>query len=372
MTTTMMFESAALADAVKKAAQIAPAKSGMAFDKAAGIVLDVFPDEEVSCIIRATDMNIFYSEVVSSLESSGPQTRWRLSSHALTAVVSGLPASAGKVTFKQDGNKIVVTSGRMRASLVLMDSDYYPEWDMFDSSGMSAVTGMGGKIAQVEWAASKGADFPWCGVYLNGTHAIATDRYRLCSTPLAIPLPHPIIVPAGVLGTILRKVGDTEVALDGTVLNVAPDSYTQIRTTLLGGDYPPVERIMRRDYPQSVNLKKSHLIDVLKRASQFAGADRDPVIRTFWGKGEVAAMMDNPEIGMLGDVVEVPGQIEHKRVTLWFAPKYILDGLERAASENITIKYDDQNPLAPVYIDGGGGQEIWIVPRKEPRGSSDE
>lgn len=369
--TRMVFESATLADSIRKAAQIAPRKSGVAFDKASGIVLEVYPGEEVSCIVKATNITLYYSEVVSSIEGDGSATRWRLPVAALEAVMGSLPPAVGKVTFEQTGNKIAISSGRMKASLILMDVEYYPDWAMFDSEDMTSVTSLGGRLEQVEWAASSNADPPFGGVYLNGTHAIATDRYRLASTPLAIDLPRPVILPAGILSGILRKVGDTEVALDNGVLNIAPDPYTQIRTSLFGGDYPPVERVMKRDYPQTVEISKSLLSDVLKRTLAFSGANRDPTIQTFWGKGEVAAMMHNDEIGMLGNVVEVSGQIPHKRCTMYFTPKYLLEALDHAPNDKITISYDDQNTSGIVYINGGSGWESWVSARNKPGPSSD-
>lgn len=367
--TSIVFESATLADSVRKATQVSPRKSGAAFDKAAGVVLDIYPGEDVECVIKATDTSLYYAEVVSCLEATGEASRWRLPSIALEAVVGSLPASAGKVKFEQVGSKVAVSSGRMKASLLLMLIDYYPDWEMFDATGMTSVSSLGGRIAQVEWAASSTPDPPLGGVYLNGTHAIATDRYRMARTPLTIDIPQPIIVPARTIPGLLRKVGDTEVSLDRGVLNIAPDPYTQIRSAILGGNYPDVERVMRTDWPQMVTVDKTLLADMVKRTLSFAGSERDPVIRTIWGKSEIACMMDNAEIGMLGNVIEVPGQAAHKRCDIWVTPKYMLDALDNAPNKEVTIGYDDENTTGAMYVDGGSGWEAWFQTRNKPKPS---
>lgn len=363
--TSIVFESATIIDVVKKAARVAPGK-GHAFDKANGIIVQVTPNEEVKCLIRATNLDVFYSEVVGCVESEGDDVVWRLPSQLLAAVLGKLPIGSGKqIKFSQDGNKVNVTSGRLRVIMNLADATYYPEWDMFDGSSLSTVSGLGGRLSLVEWAADSGAQPPYNAVYMDGEYLVATDRYKVARVPMKVDLPHPVVVPAGLLGASLKSMGDTALGVSGTMLHLMPDDFTQIQTVIFDVQYPPVSSVMRTDYPVKVEVPKVQLIDMLDRANQFASADRSPLLRMYFGKSEIAAMMANDEIGLIGDAIEVPGQIPHRRCEIKFTPKYIIDAISKSPNDKVTLMYDPENANRTVYVDGGSGYECWVLPRRD-------
>lgn len=371
MSTTIVFESAVIADAVKKAARVAPAKSGHAFDRAAGLLIDIYPQDDVKCLIRSTNLDVFYCEVVGCVEVEGKETRWRLPSTVLSTVVGTLPIGSGRqVTFKQEKNQVIITAGRMKATMQLMDPDSYPEWELFDSNGMTIVSNLGGKISQVEWAASAKNDIPYSGIHLDGEFITATDRYRLARIPCQIDLPRPVVVPAGLLGSAIRQTGETGIAVLGSTLQLSPDPYCQVQTVIFDADFPNVSKITSQTYPQRVEIRKSDLLEKINRATAYQGADRSPVLRTYFGREEIGVMMSNHEIGMLGDVVECPGSITHKRVMINFTPKNLTQAIEKAPSDRVVLCYDDVNVLRPMHISDGSGYEAWVVPRKDIESNS--
>lgn len=366
MTTSITCENAAIAEAVKKAARVAPNKSGMAFDKAAGIVLEVNPGSQSSLLVRACNLDVYYTESVSSITCTGEPTRWRLPTQPLLAVLGTLPIGTGKtVTLTQDGNRISISSGRLKASLVLMLIDSYPDWDMFDSSELSTVTGLGSKLSAVEWAASAHNDPPLCGVHLDGTSAIATDRFSLARVPCKLDLPKPITIPAGILSGLLFTMGDTAVGINGHQLLLAPSDFMQVITVIYDIDYPPVGRVMITEYEQTVEVSKGALLDKLNRANQFAGNDRAPMLKVYFGKGEIAPLMVNPEVGLIGDVIEVDGQIPHPRVELKFTPKNIISAVNRAPGDRIKLGYNPTEANKPLYVSDGTGYESWVPLRRD-------
>lgn len=366
--TTVVFENATIADAVKKAARVAPSKSGHAFDKAAGIVLDLFPDDDVKCVIRATNTDIFSAEVVGVLEATGPEVRWRLPSMVFAGVVGNLPITNGKtVTLEQDDSRIKITSGRTKATIIQMDASYYPGWDSFDPAGMSQVNGLGGKLELIEWAASTAPQPPLCGVYLDGNYAVATDRYRLARIPLRLNLSRPIIIPAGILGSVLRPMGDVGLAVRGSTLEISVDGYHQVQTIIYDMDFPNISKVMQTDYPEQVEVAKTAMLEMLGRANNFAGADRTPILRMYIGREEIAVMMTNDEIGLLGDVVEVSGQATHPRMEIKFTPKNLIDAIGKAPGSKVILHYDPENPKRPMLVSDGSGYECWIVPRSDIR-----
>lgn len=363
MLTKVVFETATVADAAKKAARVAPSKAGSAFDKAAGIVLDIFPDEDVKCVIRATDTDVFSTEVLATVAASGPEVRWRLPSVVLANVLGQLPIGHGQqVAFEQIGSEINITAGRMRAKLRLMDASYYPDWDVSDTLGMLPVSGLGGRLAMVEWASTSDREPPMCGVHLDGEYAIATDRYRLVRVPCRVALPHPVTIPSNILGNVLKPLADVNCAVQGGTLHIAVDDYTQIQTVIYDLPYPDVKRVMKDEYPEKIEVGKGLLMSKLSVASSFAGAERQPVLQIFIGKQELAVYMTNQEVGLLGDVIELGEQAHHPRATIRFNPKNLIQAIEKAPSDKIQIGYDPDNVIAPLYINGGSGYEAWVVP----------
>lgn len=365
--TTAVFETATLADTIKKAARVAPAK-GQAFDKAAGLVLDVAPDVTQ---VRATNLEIYYMEWVDSMKVEGDRAVWRVPAALFASVLGSLPIGTGKtVELRQDGNLLHMSSGRTKARFNLLDPEYYPIWTVFDPDNLVKANDLGGRIAQVSWAASgNAADVPWNGVHLDGQMAVATDRYRLATVPLAIPdLVHPVTVPGALLATVLKQTGEVDITVEGTQLLLMPDEHSQVRAVCYAQEYPPVQKIMRRDQPRQLQVHKSALVEMISRAQNFAGSDRTPILRLFIGQEEVAVMMSNHEVGMLGDVVDVTGYADHKRCEFKFTPKNLLDALNAAPNDEVVLAYDDEKKARTMRIDGGSGYEAWIAPRADTAG----
>lgn len=370
--TSVTFETATIADAIRRAARIAPGKAGHAFDKAAGIFMEINPAGDVQCLIRATNIEAFHTEIIATVASEGEPTRWRLPSALMSNIVGSLPPKSGAtVKFTQENRKIRITTGKMRASMNLIDNESYPDWEMFDGTQLTMVSGLGGRVGMVEWAANNDGNPPLCGVYLDGQYAVATDRYRLARVPCRIEnLPKPIIIPSGILGQALKTMGDTGVMATESQLLLAPDDYTQLRLSMYDATYPPVHLIFATEYEAVAEVNKSDLLEKIARANQYAGAERNPRLRTFWGKGEIAVMMENEEVGIVGDVVECPGFLDHPRIEVQFTPKNLSDALNNAPESKVKIHYGYSEAgvkQSTIKIDGGAGYEVWVMKRQEAR-----
>lgn len=368
--TTITFETSTLADAVRKADRVAPSRSGQAFDKAAGIVMDIFPEGDISCVIRATSLEVFSAEAVSALHVEGEETRWRVSSMAFAKVIAALPIGTGKtVTLKQERSEVKLTSGKTRGALRLMDPTYYPSWESFDPDGMSSITGLGSKLELVEWAASTAPQPPLCGVYLDGEYAMAADRYRMARVPARIDLAHPVTIPAGILSGVLKPMGDVSLALRESLLEVAVDDYHQVQVTVYDMKYPDIRKAMRTEFPETVEVDKGAFLGMINLANTFSGADRNPVMKLYFGREEIAAMLENADLGFIGDSIEVPGQITHKRCELRYAPKYLTDAISKAPGTKLKVSYDPNGRSALYIHDDSTQYEAWIAPRSEPKPS---
>jgi DNA polymerase III sliding clamp (beta) subunit (PCNA family) len=370
--TKVVFETAAIADAVRKAAKVAPSK-GAAFDKASGIVLEINIDEgEYSCVVRSTDLIVFYSEWVTIAEAEGERTKWRVPADLLAGVIGSIPTKNKTVTFEEKdaerGRIVHLSSGKIKAKFILNETSYYPEWDIFDPEGLFPVENFIKKISLVDWACDKTP--PLSGVYLDGQCAVGTDKYKVVRVELPIDpenFSDPIVLPTRTLVSVLGdRNPEISLAVDETELLVMPDEFTQIRTILFAEDFPSLERAMRRDHPDSVRVKKTSIIEMINRSLHFVGGERNPTLKVYLGKSELAVFMNNQEVGLLGDVLDVDGA-EHSRVTFNFNPGNLLQSIERSPSEEVTLHYDHENPLFPLRVEGPS-YEAWIAPRRDMDG----
>lgn len=381
--TRVVFETATIQDALKKAEKVAPSR-GEAFDKAAGIKLTVMADSD-QVMVQATNLEVFYTEWISTVSIDLPdgveEVEWRAPSRTVAALVGSFPIGSGReVTFDQPGSgrTLKISSGRTRGSFQLIDVTMYPQWDIFDPDDLIEVEDFTARLAQVEWACSDDAESSFNGVNLTGDYAQACDRYRAARVPLKIdaatawPFASDVTIPSRILTQVMRATGTVQMGCTPTELLVMPNEGVQMRARLFGQEYLSLEKIVGTEYDHRIVCRKTGLLEILNRAMLAAGADRFPSMQIFVGKGEIAAMMSDGSEGMIGDILPVPGYAEHDRATLTFTPRNLIDAIDKCPSEQLTFSYDPSNPLKIIKIDDGAGYEAWVMARKAKSESQGE
>lgn len=364
--TSVTFETATIADAIKKASRVSPAK-GKAFDEAGGIVIEITTGESPQVIIRATNLDVFQTEWVDCVRAEGEDAIWRLPTGLLASFMASLPIGTGKEVVLQEIKQglyshIKISAGRAKAKLNLLDVTDYPSWGTFDPDDLTPILDFGGKVDMVEWAANSSEQPPLSGVNFTGTEVQATDRYRVAVAPLIIPgLEEPATVPSGILGQILKQTGEVRVKFTEHQLFMMPDSTTQIISVIYGAPYPKMKKIKDRERPQSFTVRKDDLLAVINRSTLASQTERVPTLRMFIGAEEVACMTEGTDQVYVGDILEVAGQCTHERFEIKFTPKNLVDSLNKVPNERVTIGYDISNPMAVLYLNGGSGFEAWVV-----------
>lgn len=372
MPTRVTFEPGILGDAVKKAARVAPSRGGAEMDKAAGIIFDIDPTGEASCVIRATDTSTYYMEALDTIEIEGDPVRWRLSS-ALSGVISAC-ITRGKPITLDDNNKelrVKVSCGQMNLALNVMPSENYPSWNPSQFDEMSDVTNLGEAIARVEWASQKGGAAPFCGVLIDGRYIFATDRYRMCRIPLVIKsVTSDMLVPAGSLGAIISNMGQVKVGQDNHLLVVQPNDFTQFKSLTLDGAFPAVKYDrFADDYDNYITFSAKALSERVQMAATLAGSNRDPVVELYIGKGKLGVYIENAETGKFGDWIDVPAQAAHDWCKIKFAPKYLIECLGHTPDDEMSLGYRAALPNKPVMFTAEGGYEVILAPRVDSRSS---
>lgn len=359
----VVFENATIADSVGKAARVAPTR-GMAFDKASGILMSLDPEDK-TVTLKATNLNIFYLEVVDAVEVEGEGV-WRFPSMIFSAVLAKLPIGSGKtVTLEQKGNEVMLKSGKTTAKFRTMEVGHYPDWEPFDPDKLEMVPDFGARIQQVEWAALEDNESLYAGIHLSGEIAIATDRIRMAMVECeAEPIYRPITIPSGILQPIIKNLRDVAIGIDEGQFLLMPDPATQIRTIIYDKEYPPVYKAFDRSWKNEVKIRKQPLLDAIDRAVIFTQGNRSPSLTFIIGKEEIAVMCSDQDMGLLGEVVDITGQADHKRHKVLFTPKNLTDALQAAPSEEVILHYNIDETEFPFKIDGGSGYTALVMPRK--------
>lgn len=358
----LTFENATIADAIAKASRVAPTR-GSSFDKANGILITVI-NGTVS--IRATNLEVFYHEVVDTVDVEG-EGEWRLGSAILAGFFGKLPIGSGKnITLEDNGSSVIAKSGRTTAKFRMIPPQYFPNWDVFPVDDLQPVEEFAEKIKMVAWAVDDKRT-PLTGIHLTGKHAAATNNYRVALVECEIPdLKEPITVPVTIFEPIMKIVGEVRLGVDGGHLLLMPDDQTQIKAVIYGDPYPAIERALTRNQPAEIKFNKEQATSIIDMAMVFSGSNRMPKLSMIVGREELAFMLTEGH-QMVGDVISLSGQCIHPRTTINFTPQSLMLAIEASPSEQVIFSYDPENPVTPVRINGGSGYEAWVMPRRELR-----
>ena len=372
----LTLENAAFADVIKKANSVAAAK-GEAFDKAAGIVIE--HDGEIGTRIRATNLELFYTEWLDSSVESDDKIAWRVSSRFISAIAGGLPIGSGKtVTLSGDDSTGMVTlkSGRITSHLPKLNMKSYPNWGIFSPDALTPCNGFAHAIEKVQWAAARDGSVPLSGVHFTGEQVIATNRYMLGVMPLEMSAPEPFTIPGSVMAQLVKSndtSGTTLVALDPDTkkLFVMPNQHSQIQVVTYAVAFPNIQPIFRQIGDGTLRAGKQDLLDLLQRTETLSNIDRNPKLSVWIGKDQIAAqsMLENHDGAMLGDVIECSGA-DHKRSRYSFTPANLIAAIQNAPGSEVEISYWIDNPSGFWCVASDGGYQGWVVPRKRGDGEA--
>lgn len=362
-----VFETGTLADAVARAARVAPRK-GAAYDKSAGIVLeaDPQPGEAPIVTIKATDLQVFYLEYVNALEVGEEPISWRLPSGLFSDIASGLPLGEGhkvRISKSASDGRVNITSGRMKAKISSTDVHSYPRWEQFDPEGLSVVPDLSFRLKQVAWACDK-ANPPFSGVHLDGDYLTATDRYRFARVPCEVPVEKPITAPLDIVSSILNPGAEIRMGSEGNFLLLMPDDYTYIKSIIFQAPYPSREKVdsmLPSTYKFTVEAPKDQFIEKLQRMMVLVKTERYPTASITFTNDSIELFMKVEERGEIEEVIESIEFDDHFIFDI--TPTNLVEGLAAANAEYVSIGLGP-DPNLPVYVQDGKGYQAWIMPRK--------
>lgn len=357
------FETASLADAIRKATRFAPIK-GAELDRAGGIVLDLeMPMETPVVTVRSTNLSVFYRQTIRPLRMEMDTTRWRASSVLLEAVLSKLPMQLGSTVDLEDrGESLHITAGKVRAKLNLYDVDAaYPEWPVFDPSGLELVEGFAQRVSQVRWACDSKAGNLLAGVHIDGSHLWATDRTCAVIVPLACPVDRPVTAPLADLVDLVKDHPEVSLRATEDALEVLVDEDTQVRVLLYAGAYPALGPFLNSPMESVAVLDKQALLAAIERLMVLDHTDRFPIMNMQIAENLITLRREVPDVGWIDEAIELREMLPP--FDFWVNPITLRNMLQASAKSEIELAHG-RGPLDPYSIRDGDGFVTVGLPRR--------
>lgn len=381
--TTITFEVGTLADAIREANAIAPTK-GKDLDQLAGFYFEIRPDNAGggAVFLRCTNRSVYYTKQIEVVKIEGIEQDWRLPSIPLNGFMTSLPVGQGRMVSltrevvsdanSANGyrytNRIRMQADRARASVLLIPTESYPDWEAFDATDLPMVHRFGEKIDRVGWAVSNENEEPWTGIYMDGERLIASNRYRIALIPCEANLGEsdPVTLPMNLLGPILKQIQDVRIGIFGNFLCIAPNDYTQIKVGLYADNLPDMSRFINTEYENMVMVNREVLSAAISRVLSVGSADRQIALHVTIGNGEIALYLESEgQTETCEDAVSLTGQAEHEPVEYKFGPQSFLDAVSKCPTSEIMLYYDnDPKKTRVVKFETGSGYIVWSVPRQ--------
>ena len=246
------------------------------------------------------------------------------------------------IDVRTDGNKVEVTCGSSRFSLLLMPADDYPTLPSSPAiSGTIAGDIFTTAVAQVSIAADRGDTLPiltGVRVEIEGDKItlLATDRYRLAMreltwNPETTDASHVALVPArtlsdtakalGASGSIEIHLGTADNGLSGLIGFEA--GQRRSTTRLLDGEYPKVTSIFPSSADTESVIETVALVEAVKRVALVA--ERNTPVRLRFSEGQVVIEAGSGDDAQATEAVEAV--LTGPEIEIAFNPQFLLDGL---------------------------------------------
>ena len=262
-------------------------------------------------------------------------------------IVRALPA--GSVDVEVDADEARIAAGRSEFSLRVLPADEFPR---ITDPGGEPVTlesaELATALAQVVRAASSDDARPiLTGVLLaaepTGLRLVATDSYRLAVRDLpgttVLAEGQRVLVPSRALQELARVLSTADSL---TVrLGERDASFevggTRLTTVLIEGEFPPYERLIPQTQSNRLTVGREVLLEAVRRVKLLA-REATPVRLAMSGDGlELVAITQ--DVGQAHESLDA--KFEGTDLTVAFNPEYLVQGIEVAPGDEVTIETVD-------------------------------
>ncbi len=256
---------------------------------------------------------------------------------------------SGAVSCAVTDGEFEITSGRFRSQIRTLPADEFPALPEMAESSVTLDAGvLADALHQVVPAASSDDARPiLTGVLFaaegDGLRLVATDSYRLAVRDVVgagvLGESQQVLVPSRALREVERLLSPTaeltvrlserdasfEVVVDGVT--------TRLETRLIEGDFPNYRQLIPSEYPNELTVSRELLADAVRRVRLMA-REGTPVRLSMSANGlELVAVTQ--DVGQASEVIDATYRGED--LTVAFNPEYLLDGVEIATGDEVTL-----------------------------------
>ncbi|MFL6205243.1 MAG: DNA polymerase III subunit beta [Acidimicrobiales bacterium] len=262
-------------------------------------------------------------------------------------IVRALPA--GSVSVEVADEEARISAARSEFSLRVLPADEFPR--LTEATGDPVTLGgaeLAAALTQVVRAASSDDARPiLTGVLLaaeaGGLRLVATDSYRLAIRDLpgttVLREGQHVLVPSRALQELARLLGGDEPL--AVRLGEREASFevggTRLTTVLIEGEFPPYERLIPQAQPNRLTVGREVLLEAVRRVKLLA-REATPVRLAMSDDGlELVAVTQ--DVGQAHESLDA--KFEGTDLTVAFNPEYLLQGIEVAPGDEVTIETVD-------------------------------
>lgn len=262
----------------------------------------------------------------------------------------------GAVDMTMDGDELRIVSPPSEFAIRTIPADDFPELSAPEGD---AVTLQGaafrGALQQVVKSASSDDARPiLTGVLMtaedDGLRLVSTDSYRLSVCDLAgtsiLSDGQKVLVPSKSLLELSRLIGDDDeltLRLGRQEASFEVGNVT-VTTRLIEGDFPNYRGLIPINHPNRLTVDRDALLDAVKRVRLMA-QESTPIRLSMSLDGlELAAVTQ--DVGQAHE--SMPAAYQGEDLTVAFNPEYLIDGIEVAPGDKITLETVDE--LKPALL----------------------
>lgn len=262
-------------------------------------------------------------------------------------IVRSLPG--GSVEVEVDAEQARIAAGRSEFSLRVLPAEEFPRLpEPVGEPVTLAADELSSALSQVVRAASSDDARPiLTGVLLTahegGLRLVATDSYRLAVRDLpgtsVLAEGQHVLVPSRALQELARLLtgGDSLTVRLGERDASFEVAGTRLTTVLIEGEFPPYERLIPQAQPNRLTVGREVLLEAVRRVKLLA-REATPVRLVMSGDGlELVAVTQ--DVGQAHETLDA--KHEGEALTVAFNPDYLLQGIEVAPGDEVTIETVD-------------------------------
>ena len=316
-----------------------------------------------------TDLEV---EITQSIEDiDGDNGSFTVSARKILDITRMLPENA-EITFKVEGEKAIVTTGRSRYTLKTLDHAEFPRieannWEERFKINQPSLK----KILDKTSFAMAVQDVRY---YLNGIlfevgnnqlKAIATDGHRLAQSEVDIELPidelRQIIVPRKAVSEISKFLdGDEE---SGVLVEISRNhlklskNNTVLITKLIDGKFPEFKGILETTLNVVIHTDRGALLDTLTRAAVLT-TDRFKGVRVVISQGMLSVTANNPEQEEALEELEI--SYDGDSLETGYNVTYLIDAVRAVNTSDIILHFQGNDGIC-IFKQPGDERSTWLV-----------